>query len=69
MIIGVLSEDDPREHVSRFAADYKMNYPIVAETKELTDAFPGIFALPTTFMVSRSQDDAEAHRADSGGPD
>ena len=51
VIIGVLSEDDPGEHVSRFAADYKMNYPIVAETKELTDAFPGIFALPTTFMV------------------
>jgi thiol-disulfide isomerase/thioredoxin len=51
VIIGVLSEDNPGEHVSRFAADYKMNYPIVAETKELTDAFPGIFALPTTFMV------------------
>ncbi len=51
VIIGVLSEDDPGEHVSRFAADYKMNYPIVAETKELSDAFPGIFALPTTFMV------------------
>jgi thiol-disulfide isomerase/thioredoxin len=51
VIIGVLSEDDPGEHVSRFAADYKMNYPIVAETKELTEAFPGIYALPTTFMV------------------
>jgi len=51
VIIGVLSEDEPGDHVSRFASDYKMNYPIVAETKELTDAFPGIFALPTTFMV------------------
>jgi thiol-disulfide isomerase/thioredoxin len=51
VIIGVLSEDAPGDHVSRFAADYKMNYPIVPETKELTDAFPGIFALPTTFMV------------------
>jgi thiol-disulfide isomerase/thioredoxin len=51
VIIGVLSEDNPGEHVSTFAADYKMNYPIVPETKELTDAFPGIFALPTTFMV------------------
>jgi thiol-disulfide isomerase/thioredoxin len=51
VIIGGLSEDDPGEHVSRFAADYKMNYPIVVETKELSDAFPGIFALPTTFMV------------------
>ena len=51
VIIGVLSEDDPGRDVSQFAADYKMNYPIVLETKELTDAFPGIFALPTTFMV------------------
>jgi len=51
LIIGVLSEDDPGDHVLKFAADYKMNYPIVVETKELTAAFPGIFALPTTFMV------------------
>jgi len=51
LIIGVLSEDDPGDHVLKFAADYKMNYPIVVETKELSDAFPGIFALPTTFMV------------------
>jgi thiol-disulfide isomerase/thioredoxin len=51
VIIGVLSEDEPGPHVSRFAADYKMNYPIVPETKELLAAFTGIYALPTTFMV------------------
>ena len=51
VIIGVLSEDDPGPHVSRFAADYKINYPIVPETKELQAAFTGIYALPTTFMV------------------
>ena len=51
VIIGVLSEDEPGTHVSRFAADYKMNYPIVPETKELLEAFTGIYALPTTFMV------------------
>ena len=51
VIIGVLSEDEPGPHVSRFAADYKINYPIVPETKELAAAFPGIYALPTTFMV------------------
>ena len=51
VIIGVLSEDAPGPHVSRFAADYKINYPIVPETKELLAAFPGIYALPTTFMV------------------
>ena len=51
VIIGVLSEDEPGPHVLRFAADYKINYPIVPETKELLAAFPGIYALPTTFMV------------------
>ena len=51
VIIGVLSEDEPGPNVSRFASDYKMNYPIVPETPELTAAFTGIYALPTTFMV------------------
>jgi thiol-disulfide isomerase/thioredoxin len=51
VIIGVLSEDDPGPHVSRFAADYKINYAIVPETKELLETFTGIYALPTTFMV------------------
>ena len=51
VIIGVLSEDEPGPHVSRFASDYKINYPIVPENKELLAAFPNIYALPTTFMV------------------
>jgi thiol-disulfide isomerase/thioredoxin len=51
IVIGVLSEDEPGPNVSRFAADYKINYPIVPETKELSAAFPGIYALPTTFML------------------
>jgi len=51
IIIGVLSEDEPGPHVSKFAADYKINYPIVPETKEMLEAFTGIYALPTTFMV------------------
>ena len=51
IIIGVLSEDQPGPNVSRFVADYQINYPIVPETKELSAAFPNIFALPSTFMV------------------
>lgn len=51
VIIGVLSEDDPGPHVSKFAADYNINYPIVPETKEMLEVFTGIYALPTTFMV------------------
>jgi thiol-disulfide isomerase/thioredoxin len=52
VIIGVSSDEGPSEMVSKFAADYKINYPIVMETPEITKAFPGIFALPTTFVVS-----------------
>jgi thiol-disulfide isomerase/thioredoxin len=51
VIIGVVSEDGPAEMIARFAAEFKMNYPIVMETPELSAAFPGIFALPTTFVV------------------
>jgi thiol-disulfide isomerase/thioredoxin len=51
VIVGVVSEDGPEQMISRFAADFKMNYPIVMETQELTAAFPGIYALPTTFVV------------------
>ena len=51
VIIGVLSEDEPGPHVSKFAADYKINYPIVQESKEMLEAFTGIYALPTTFVV------------------
>jgi thiol-disulfide isomerase/thioredoxin len=51
LIIGVSSDEGPTEMVSRFAADFRINYPIVMETAELTQAFPGIYALPTTFVV------------------
>jgi thiol-disulfide isomerase/thioredoxin len=51
IIVGVVSEDGPAEAIAKFAAEFKMNYPIVMETPELTAAFPGIFALPTTFVV------------------
>jgi thiol-disulfide isomerase/thioredoxin len=52
VIIGVVSEDGPEERVSKFAAEFNMNYPIVMETDELSETFTGIFALPTTFVVS-----------------
>ena len=37
--------------VARFAAEHRMNYPIVMETPELQSAFSGVYALPTTFVV------------------
>lgn len=51
VIVGVSSDEGPTDMVARFGADHRMNYPIVMETPQLTKAFPGIYALPTTFIV------------------
>ena len=61
VIIGVSSDDGPSDKVSQFAAEYKMNYPIVMETPELVKAFPGIFALPTTFVVAPDSKMVQKH--------
>jgi thiol-disulfide isomerase/thioredoxin len=52
-IIGVSSDEGPVEEVAKFVAEHRMNYAIVMETPELTKAFPGIFALPTTFVIDQ----------------
>jgi thiol-disulfide isomerase/thioredoxin len=52
-IIGVSSDEGPVADVAKFVAEHRMNYAIVMETPELTKAFPGIFALPTTFVINQ----------------
>jgi thiol-disulfide isomerase/thioredoxin len=53
-VIGVSQDEGGVEVVRRFAAAQHMNYPIVMMTPELEKAFPGIAALPTSFIVDRS---------------
>jgi thiol-disulfide isomerase/thioredoxin len=52
-IIGVSSDEGSTSDVAKFVADHRMNYPIVMEKDfpAVTQAFPGIFALPTTFVI------------------
>ena len=53
-IVGILSEDEaPMDVVQQFISEHKMNYPIVKETPELSKAFPGINALPTSFLINK----------------
>ena len=52
-IIGVSVDEVSPDIVKRFAADQKMNYPIVMTTPDIQRAFPGVTALPTTFVVDR----------------
>ena len=50
-IIGVSADEGPIQVVEDFATEYAINYPIVMATPELSGAFPGVMALPTSFVV------------------
>jgi thiol-disulfide isomerase/thioredoxin len=50
-IIGVSEDEGPVQVVESFAAQFGINYPIVMTTPALDQAFPGVMALPTSFMI------------------
>jgi len=52
-IIGVSEDEVPPEDVKRFAIQHKMNYPVVMTTREIDRLFPGVQALPTSFILDR----------------
>ena len=52
-IVGISEDEDGTDKVLRFAADHDMNYPIAMMSPELEQKFPGIGALPTSFIVDR----------------
>lgn len=60
-IIGVSQDEGGIEVVRRFAAEHQMNYPIVMMTPELDKAFPGIAALPTSFIIDREARIVQRH--------
>jgi thiol-disulfide isomerase/thioredoxin len=52
-IIGVSEDEGSPEVVAAFAAEHKINYPVVMSTPELREAFPGVSGLPTSFVIDR----------------
>ena len=50
-VIGVSTDEGPVEMVEAFATEFGINYPIVMHTPELNRAFPGVMALPTSFII------------------
>ena len=61
LIIGVSQDEGSPEPVKRFATDHHINYPIVMMTGEIERAFPGISALPTSFVVDREARIVQKH--------
>jgi thiol-disulfide isomerase/thioredoxin len=50
-VIGISEDESSVDDVRRFVAEHKINYPIVMSTPELVKLFPGVRALPTSFIV------------------
>jgi thiol-disulfide isomerase/thioredoxin len=60
-IIGVSQDSGSVEDVKRFAVEHKMNYPTVMSTPEIERLFPGVYALPTSFILDRDGKLAQKH--------
>jgi thiol-disulfide isomerase/thioredoxin len=50
-IIGISEDEGGPEVVRRFVDAHHMNYPVVMASPELEKQFPGIGALPTSFVI------------------
>ncbi len=52
-IIGISEDEDGPAVVRKYVADHHMNYPVAMTSPELEKLFPGIAALPTSFVIDR----------------
>ncbi len=50
-VIGISEDETSIDDVRRFVTEHRINYPIVMSTPELVRLFPGVRALPTSFIV------------------
>jgi cytochrome c biogenesis protein CcmG/thiol:disulfide interchange protein DsbE len=60
-VIGISEDEAPVDVVKRFAADHKVNYPVAMATPEIEKLFPGISALPTSFILDRDSRIVQKH--------
>ena len=60
-VIGISEDEAGVEVVKRFAAEHKINYPVAMMTPEIEKLYPGISALPTSFIVDRDARVVQKH--------
>jgi thiol-disulfide isomerase/thioredoxin len=60
-IVGVSQDSGSIEDVRQFAKQHGMNYPTVMSSPEIERLFPGIYALPTSFVIDRDGRIAQKH--------
>jgi thiol-disulfide isomerase/thioredoxin len=52
-VVGISEDEIPADQVKQFVAANHMNYSVAMTTPEIERLFPGINALPTTYIVNR----------------
>jgi thiol-disulfide isomerase/thioredoxin len=60
-VIGISEDEAGADVVRRFAAEHKVNYPVAMMTPEIEKLYPGISALPTSFIVDRDARVVQKH--------
>ena len=60
-VIGVSTDEGDPADVAAFADRMGVNYPIVMATDDLYREFPGVFALPTSFIVDPAGSIVQTH--------
>jgi len=54
VIVGVSLDQKGPEHVKHFVQAHAMNYTVVMGDDSIVEAFGGVNAIPTTFLLDRS---------------
>lgn len=68
VVVGVSIDERPADEVRVFARQFSVNYPIVMASNELQQAFGGISAVPSTFVISPDGDVVQSHLGLLQGP-
>src|SRR5471030_2702680 len=60
-VVGISEDESGVDGVKHFAAEHKVNYPVAMLTPEVDKMFPGISALPTSFILDRESRIVQKH--------
>jgi thiol-disulfide isomerase/thioredoxin len=60
-IIGVSEDEGGADVVRKYAAEHHINYPIAMTSPEFERLFPGVSALPTSFIIDRDGQIVQKH--------
>jgi thiol-disulfide isomerase/thioredoxin len=60
-VIGISEDEAGADVVRRFAAEHRVNYPVAMTTPEIEKLYPGISALPTSFILDRESRVVQKH--------